>query len=197
MSPQGQTPLPAKAGPGETATGSGWWLIHFPDRDPLEVACCPALPHAEILEHYPDAIAAEPIAPVIRQPLAPMTFDQETAILAWLAAIEETDQATIAEVIERCKRDADARDYFTGRAAAELPKPEPFPDDRRCCSQCLNLRGRVCTIAKPGGLVSANLGYRPAADTLQRCAAYLLNATDANQQSGRERWPGLIQKGNE
>jgi hypothetical protein len=38
---------------------------------------------------------------------------------------------TIAEVIEQCLRDTDARDYFTGRTAAEPPKPDTFPDDRR------------------------------------------------------------------
>ncbi len=110
---------------------------------------------------------------------APLTAEDETAIRAWLALIEETDPATIAEVIGQCQRDADARDYFTGRAAAELPKPDPFPDDRRTCSQCLNLQGRVCTIAKPerGALVVANRGYRPAPDTLQRCAGYLPNTS--------------------
>lgn len=49
-----------------------------------------------------------------------MTASEETAIRAWLELIEETAPATIAEVIEQCQRDADARDYFTGRAAAEL-----------------------------------------------------------------------------
>jgi hypothetical protein len=72
-------------------------------------------------------------------------------------------------------------------------------DDRRQCTQCLNLRGRVCGIAKPqaGALVVANVGYRPQPDTLQRCAGYLPNATDNDQRLGGERWPGLIQKGNE
>jgi hypothetical protein len=60
---------------------------------------------------------------------AHLTAKNESAIRAWLALIEETDPATIAEVIGQCQRDADARDYFTGRAVAELPKPDPFPDD--------------------------------------------------------------------
>nr|MBL8410215.1 hypothetical protein [Dechloromonas sp.] len=64
-------------------------------------------------------------------------------------------------------------------------------DDRRTCSQCLNLMGRVCTIARPGGLVSANPGYRPATPILQRCAGYLPNSTDHDQRRGNERWPGL------
>lgn len=189
---------PAIVGAGDVATASRWWLIHYPDRDPVEVACCPEATHAKILEWYPDAIAAEPFTPSIRQPSAPLTVSEETAIRAWLVLIKETDPATIAEVIGQCQRDADARDYFTGRAAV-LPKPDPFPDDRRTCRQCLNLRGRACGIAKPerGALVVANLGYRPQADTLQRCAGYLPNATDNDQRPGSERWPGLIQKGNE
>lgn len=180
-----------KVGAGDTATASPWWLIHYPDRDPLEMASYPDATHADILERHPDAVAAEPFTPTIRQPSAPLTTKEETAIRAWLALIAETDPATIAEVIGQCQRDADARDYFTGRTAAELPTPDPFPDDRRTCSQCLNLRGRVCTIAKPGGLVSANLGYRPVTATLQRCAGYLPNTTDTDQRPGRERWPEL------
>ncbi len=186
-----KTAPPAKVSPDDTATASRWWLIHYPDRDPLEVTCCPEATHADILERYPDAIAAEPFTPTIRQPSAPLTASEEAAILAWLALIEETDLATIAEVIGQCQRDANARDYFTGRAAAELPKPDPFPDDRRTCSQCANPRGRVCGVATPGGLVSANKGYRPQADTMQRCAGYLPNATDTDQRPGRERWPKL------
>lgn len=121
-SPQRQTAPPAKVSPGDTATAFRWWLIHYPDRDPLEVACCPEATHADILERHPDAVAAEPFTPTIRRPSAPMTAKEETAIRAWLALIEETDPATITEVIGQCQRDADARDYFTGRAAAELPR---------------------------------------------------------------------------
>ena len=169
--------------------------MHFIDRDPLEVACCPEVTHVEVLERYPDAVAAEPFAPTIRYPTAPMTAEEEAAIQAWLKLIKETDPATIAEVFGRCQRDADARDYFAGRAAA-LPKPDPFGDDRRTCSQCLNLRGRVCTIAQPGGLVSARRGYQPLRDTLHRCAGYQPDSNDTDQRTGGERWPGLIAKGN-
>ena len=165
---------PAKVSPGDTATASRWWLIHYPDRDPVEVACCPEATHADILERHPDAVAAEPFTPTIRQPSAPLTASEETAIRAWLALIEETDPATIAEVIGQCQRDADARDYFTGRAAAELPKPAPFPDDRRTCRKCSNFTyGGICSVAYPGGPVSAIRGYRPVADLLQRCDAFI------------------------
>lgn len=44
----------------ESMPASRWWLIHFPDREPLEVACFPDTTHAEMLARYPEAIAAEP-----------------------------------------------------------------------------------------------------------------------------------------
>ena len=193
---QAQTAPPAKVGAGGTATASRWWLIHFTDRDPVEVACCPEATHAEILERHPDAVAAEPFTPTIRQPSAPLTAEEEMAIRAWLALIEETDPATIAEVIGQCQRDADARDYFTGRPAAELPTADPFPDDRRTCDQCANLIARRCQAAKRGEIV-ASRNYEPIRDLPRRCEGYAPGADDSDRRHGRERWPGLIQKGNE
>ncbi len=127
---------------------------------------------------------------------AAMTVDEETAIRGWLAVIVETDAAPIAEVIGQCERDADARDYFTGRAAAELPKPDPFPNDRRTCDQCANLIARRCTAAKRGEIV-ASRNYEPIRDLPRRCEGYAPGAADTHRRPGRERWPGLIQKGGE
>ena len=53
--------LPAIVGTGHTGTASRWWLIHYPDREPVQVASFPPVTHAELLEHHPEAIAAEPI----------------------------------------------------------------------------------------------------------------------------------------
>ena len=116
-----------RAGAGESTTGSCWWLIHYAERDPVEVACCPEAAHAEILERYPDAIAVESFEPNVRQPSDPMTTEEEKAIRAWLELIEETDPNTIAEALRQCRRDADVREYFTKRAAAELPDLDPSP----------------------------------------------------------------------
>jgi hypothetical protein len=121
---------------------------------------------------------------------APMTAEEEQGIRAWLAVIEETDPATIAEVMSQCQRDADARDYFTGRAAAELPKPDPFPDDRRTCDKCANLIARRCQAAKRGEIV-ASRNYEPIRDLPRRCEGYAPGATDTDRRPGRERWPGL------
>jgi len=37
------------------------WLLHYADRDPLEVWFAPAVDHDEALAGYPDALAAEPL----------------------------------------------------------------------------------------------------------------------------------------
>lgn len=153
----------------EVATPHYRWLIHFADRKPLTVAFSPAATHAAVLDVYPDALAAEPIEPGRRQPDTLLAGDQEAAILAWLSEIGETDQAIVADMLRQCRQDEEARQYFLGLAGAD-PQIE---DDRRCCSQCLNLRSGVCVVARPGGRVSAIVGYRPASpDVLQRCAGY-------------------------
>lgn len=54
---------PAKVSPGNTATASRWWHLHFADREPLEVCLDPSATHAEVLALFPDAVAAEPIQP--------------------------------------------------------------------------------------------------------------------------------------
>ena len=195
-----QTAPPARAGAGETLTVSRWWLIHYADRDPVEVYCCPDATHAETLERHPDAIAAEPFAPAVRQPPASMTANEELAIRTWLAQIEETDPATIADVLHQCHHDADSRAYFIGRAAADnLQKilgNSALDDDRRTCSQCANLVARRCLAVRRGEVV-ASRNYEPIRHMLKRCEGYAPGADDPDRRHGRERWPGLIQKGGE
>lgn len=50
----------------------------------------------------------------------PMTTAEETAIRAWLAHINETDQEIIADVLHQCHTDLEARAYFLRRAAEDL-----------------------------------------------------------------------------
>jgi hypothetical protein len=111
-------PLP-EAGAGEAR--SVWWRLHFADREPVEVCCCPEATHAEVLEWHPGAVAAEPFTPTITPPEEPLDVKEEAAIRAWLALIKETDPAIVAAVIEQCRGDAAARSYFLERAAEELP----------------------------------------------------------------------------
>ena len=46
------------------------WLIHFLDREPLEVWFAPAADHAEALAAYRDAVAAEPLSEMLAQSAA-------------------------------------------------------------------------------------------------------------------------------
>jgi len=119
---------------------------------------------------------------------------QEAAVLAWLAQIGETDQAIVAEVLTLCKHDDDAKAYYLGRAGAD----PPIDDDRRCCSQCRNLRSGIRVVARPSGRLSGIVGYRPTSlGVLQWCADCAPNASDTDQRPGHKRWPGLIQQGGE
>ena len=43
-----------------TATTSTWWLVHYLDGAPVEVARFPPATQADILASHPDAVAAEP-----------------------------------------------------------------------------------------------------------------------------------------
>jgi hypothetical protein len=92
------------------------WLLHYPDTDPVMVFTAPESSLSEILRDFPGAISAEPFIPSFRQSTAPTSTDQEAAIRTWLAYIEETDPYIIADVLERCRIDADALDYFIRRA---------------------------------------------------------------------------------
>jgi hypothetical protein len=114
-----KTAPPAKVGAGDTATASRWWLIHYLDRDPVQVACCPAAIHAEIMEWHPGAVAAEPRNPITRQSHAQMSASAEAAIRTWLVLIGETDPAAIADVMRQCQQDLEARRYFTERATED------------------------------------------------------------------------------
>lgn len=126
----------------------------------------------------------------------PMTADQESGIRSWLAQIEETDEAIIAHVLNRCGQDPDARDYFI-RLASEVPRSDLFPDDRRRCDQCANLTGRGLCLAARRGEIVANRDYEPVRDQPRRCEGYLPGADDLDRRPGRERWPELRQKGDE
>jgi len=46
------------------------------------------------------------------EPLSELSPEAESNIRAWLAHIEETDPAIIAEVVAKCRKDLEARRYF-------------------------------------------------------------------------------------
>jgi len=54
------------------------WLLHYADRDPLEVWFAPAVDHDEALAAYPSAVAAEPMPEPVAQS-APQSAQKSAA----------------------------------------------------------------------------------------------------------------------
>ena len=71
----------------------------------------------ETRENCPSVATVATVA-VAAPPELPL--DEEQRIRAWLDYIEEDDRDAIAEVLEKCRRDRDARRYFLERAE-EVP----------------------------------------------------------------------------
>ena len=101
--------------PANDSTSWGW-LLHYPDREPVEIYTSPESTLAEVLRDFPEAMLAQPLPATPTRPAKPLTASEEGAIRAWLAVIEETDPAIIADVLGRCRTDPEARAYFAGRA---------------------------------------------------------------------------------
>ncbi|WON72880.1 hypothetical protein [Nitrosospira sp. Is2] len=106
-----------KAAHGANGTASQWWRFHYTDREPKEASYSPAATHAEAMAGEPDAIKAEPFKPLLREPNAPLSQEEETTILDWLERINETDEVIISAALHQCQTDQDARDFFIGLAA--------------------------------------------------------------------------------
>ena len=65
-------------------------------------------------------------------------------------------------------------------------------DDRRWCHQCRNLGADgLCQAAARGELRTARR-YQPIDWPPRRCIAYVPQAADADQRSGRERWNWIM-----
>ena len=127
---------------------------------------------------------------------APMTPEEETAIRACLTHIEETDLATIADMLDKCRADFNERTVLL-RWVDEVPRPLAVDDDRRRCEQCANLTERGLCLAARRGEIKATRIHEPVRDLLQRCIGREPKATDTDQRPGRERWPGLIHERSE
>ncbi|MEJ1381089.1 MAG: hypothetical protein RPT95_09010 [Candidatus Sedimenticola sp. (ex Thyasira tokunagai)] len=76
------------------------------------------------------------VAVVEPEPSPELSPDDETRIRAWLAHIEETDPAIIAEVLDKCCDDLDALRYFLKRTE-EVPKPVAT-NNPITCGDCIH-----------------------------------------------------------
>lgn len=65
---------------------------------------------------------------------------------------------------------------------------DALPDDRITCQDCRRL--------KPGGLCSSPEWaprYHPQAERPQRCVEFLPKPGDADQRTGKQRWPEMVE----
>ncbi len=65
------------------------------------------------------------------KPLLELPLNEEINIRAWLKHIGETDPATIAEVLNKCRDDLAARRYFLSRSE-EVPQTVPNHEGITC-----------------------------------------------------------------
>jgi hypothetical protein len=171
------------------------WLFHFTDRNDLPVTFAPAVNHEAALSYYPDAVVAEQILDRAQRKPSKAEANEITALVQAVFASDSDVDRNEALAVALADPDGALLCYRTIAEERGIALPDT-DDDRRRCTQCLNLRGRACIIAQPGGLVSARQGYQPIRDVLHRCAGYQPDSSDMDHRTGGERWPGLIAKGN-
>jgi hypothetical protein len=96
----------------DTASASRWWLIHYPDRDPLELAFYPEATYAEILEWHPDALRIEP---VWRNQSGDSDPQADSVSLKWAELVREDDPVAIDAFVRAVRFDPDARNWIMGQ----------------------------------------------------------------------------------
>jgi hypothetical protein len=99
----------------------------------------------------------------------------DSAVVEKWAAPLKANKAAIIEALQAGidgGDDGDLDDHQLISAADAFEHDDKYGDDRRYCGDCLHLSGSVCTLAYPGGLVSAMTGYRPVLDLKRRCEGF-------------------------
>lgn len=94
----------AVANPKKEKIAFRWWLIHYADREPVQVARFPDATFAEVMERRPDAIAAEPI-PDDPKPTRTLDPDLEQRIRAMAERWSYTPDE-LASVLDSARRDS-------------------------------------------------------------------------------------------
>ncbi len=112
---------------------------------------------------------------------------EEAVIRAWLDYIDETDCFAIAEVLNTCRTNNEARVYFLHRAE-EVPSIPTFDDDRRYGTECTNLTPSGLCLAAWRGEIKASRTFYPMDHIPKRCDRYTPGPNDTDRRLGRERW---------
>lgn len=170
------------------------WLLHFQDRDPVEHTFLPELTHAEVMAWHPDAIAAEPMPERYAVTAIPAQETELRALVAAVGVVYAFTHEELREALALALGNPDAA-LISYRAMAAEQGIILDRDNRRRCDQCANLTKAGKCIAWQA--VNVRRGYEPVRDIPRRCEGYQPGLDDPDRRHGRERWPGLIQKGDE
>lgn len=168
------------------------WLIHFPDRDPVETTCLPEPTHAEVLAMYPDATAAEPMPERNTTTVTPNVTAELRALVASVGTANGFTHTEQQEALDLALWDIETA-LQSYRALVIEQNIIIDGDDRRRCTDCANLTQSGKCMAWQA--VGAIRGYAPVSDMPRRCEGYAPGPDDPDRRGGMERWPGLIQKG--
>jgi hypothetical protein len=99
---------------GAPSTRETWWRIVLATGEEKILTTSPPATLEELKALYPEAFSIEPYQRQVKRPERPLTPEEERTILAFLAG--EEDKETIAEVMEACRCDQEARGYYLRRA---------------------------------------------------------------------------------
>lgn len=99
-----------------------------------------ATPATPATQEADQPVTVAPVATVAvaekPEPLPELSPEEESSIRAWLAQIDETDSAIIAEVVDKCRNDLEARRYFLKRSK-EVPEPVTL-NHPMTCGECVH-----------------------------------------------------------
>jgi hypothetical protein len=139
----------------------------------------------------PAARADEPPTAAPMKASAAVVSGIDTEFEAWeeRAAIIEYEAGFARATAETMATAECTRRLHAGKWAARVG------DDLRLCPECGYYRDSRCTIAKPGGVVSAARNYEPVPGLLRRCEGFAPLADDPDQRPGVARWPWLNRAG--
>ncbi len=111
------------------------------------------------------------------------------ANVAKVAVANFTNPATIDR--EAFEERAAIREFDGGfnRQDAERLALADLADDRIHCTDCANLRGRICAQA---AMLGASHGYTPVLNIARRCEGFKPRPEALDQRTGAQRWPSLL-----
>jgi len=121
-----------------TDTVSAWWLLHYPNRDPVQLVSTPPATLAQIRKQHPEAVAAEPFEWPHPEPA--LTLEADRSCWPHSQAMNSGEIDTFTARLGRFTDKGMAYDQAEA-LADKLVQRDREGDDRRLCLECRHLQG--------------------------------------------------------